>query len=100
MDLSHKEKEKKWGGNRSNSSGKKMKYKNKKNTSIEDIKSNESNDKKEINNLQENNENNDLNVDYEKNVTISEACRGLSDVILDFRVYLMKYFLKKKKINK
>ena len=34
--------------------------------------------------------------DYEKHVTISEACRGLSDVILDFKIYLVKYVLKNK----
>ena len=34
--------------------------------------------------------------DYEKHVTISEACRGLSDVILDFKIYLIKYALKNK----
>ena len=33
---------------------------------------------------------------YEKNVTISEACRGLSDVILDFKLYLIKFCLKNK----
>ena len=93
MDLSHKEKEKKSVGNQTLSSEKKKKQ----NFSIENIKSNEVDEKKESNDIKENNE---LNVDYEKNVTISEACRGLSDVILDFRVYLMKYFLKKKKINK
>ena len=97
MDLSHKEKEKKSAGNYTNSSRKKKNYKKEKNFSNEDIKSNEVNEKKESNDIKENN---DINVDYEKNVTISEACRGLSDVILDFRVYLMKYFLKKKKINK
>ncbi len=42
----------------------------------------------------------ELNVDYEKNVTISEACRGLSDVILDFKIYLVKFCLKNKKSSK
>ena len=37
-----------------------------------------------------------INIDYEKNVTISEACRGLSDVIFDFKLYLVKYCLKNK----
>ena len=36
-------------------------------------------------------------IDYEKNVTISEACRGLDDVILDFKIYLIKFFLKNRK---
>ena len=97
MDLSHKEKEKKYWGNHTNSSGKKKNYKKEKNFSIEDIKSNEVNEKKESNDIKENN---DINVDYEKNVTISEACRGLSDVIFDFRVYLMKYFLKNNNLKK
>ena len=39
----------------------------------------------------------DIQIDYEKNVTISEACRGLSDVILDFKLFLIKYSLKNKK---
>ena len=41
-------------------------------------------------------EDNFINVDYDKNVTISEACRGLSDVIFDFKLYLVKYCLKNK----
>ena len=56
--------------------------------------------KKELKiNTEENNnkkEENEINVDYEKNVTISEACRGLSDVILDFKIYLVKFCLKNK----
>ena len=94
MDISHKEKEKekeKLLDSHTNSTGKKKIYKMKK--KIEDIKTDEYNDKKDDNEIKENN---DLNIDYENNVTISEACRGLSDVILDFRVYLVKYFLKKK----
>jgi hypothetical protein len=39
----------------------------------------------------------DIHIEYEKNVTISEACRGLSDVILDFKIYLIKFCLNKKK---
>jgi len=42
----------------------------------------------------------DIHIEYEKNVTISEACRGLSDVILDFKIYLIKFCLNKKKKNK
>ena len=38
--------------------------------------------------------------DYEKHLTLSEACRGLSDVILDFRIFLLKYVLKNKMNNK
>ena len=38
----------------------------------------------------------EMQIDYEKNVTISEACRGLSDVILDFKMFLIKYCLKNK----
>ena len=41
-------------------------------------------------------EDNFINIDYDKNVTISEACRGLSDVIFDFKLYLVKYCLKNK----
>ena len=41
----------------------------------------------------------DIHIEYEKNVTISEACRGLSDVILDFKIYLIKFCLNKKKKN-
>ena len=40
---------------------------------------------------------NEIQIDYEKSVTVSEACRGLSDVILDFKIYLIKYSLKNKK---
>ena len=36
----------------------------------------------------------DIQINYEKNVTISEACRGLSDVILDFKIFLIKYSIK------
>ena len=43
---------------------------------------------------------NEINVDYEKNVTISEACRGLSDVILDFKIYLVRFCLKNMKNSK
>ena len=57
--------------------------------------------RKKINVVRDLNINNDkkeediyLNIDYEKNVTISEACRGLSDVIFDFKIYLVKYCLK------
>ena len=32
--------------------------------------------------------------EYGKHVTMSEACNGLSDVILDFKIYLIKYALK------
>ena len=39
--------------------------------------------------------NNSLENDYSKNVTLSEACRSLSDVFLDFKIYLIKYSLKK-----
>ena len=41
-------------------------------------------------------EDSDLNENYEKNITMIEACKGLSDVILDFKIYLMKYCLKNK----
>ena len=41
-------------------------------------------------------EDSEIHIDYEKNVTISEACRGLSDVILDFKLYLIKFCLKNK----
>ena len=54
---------------------------------------NESKKNQEENNSNREEEENKLNIDYEKNVTISEACRGLSDVILDFKVYLIKYCL-------
>ena len=41
-------------------------------------------------------EDSEIHIDYEKNVTISEACIGLSDVILDFKLYLIKFCLKNK----
>ena len=63
----------------------------------ENLKINEEND---ININKEIKEESILNVDYEKNVTISEACRGLSDVILDFKIYLIKFCLKNKNEKK
>ena len=42
------------------------------------------------------NDESDINLDSEKKITISEAYRGLSDVILDFKIYLVKYCLKNK----
>ena len=39
----------------------------------------------------------DIQLEYEKNVTMSEACRGLSDVILDFKLFLIKYSLRNTK---
>ena len=57
------------------------------------------NEENEINDDNKNNkddEDNNNEVDYAKNVTISEACRSLSDVILDFKIYLVKYCLKNK----
>ena len=42
----------------------------------------------------------EINGNYEKNVTISEACRGLSDVIFDFKIYLVKFCLKNIKSSK
>ena len=50
--------------------------------------------KKEINYKENKEEDSDIQMDYEKNITISEACRGLSDVILDFKIYLIKYSIK------
>ena len=50
--------------------------------------------KKEINYKENKEEDSDIQIDYEKNITISEACRGLSDVILDFKIYLIKYSIK------
>jgi hypothetical protein len=45
------------------------------------------------------NDESDINLDSEKKITISEAYRGLSDVILDFKIYLVKYCLKNKGKN-
>ena len=42
------------------------------------------------------NDESDINLESEKNITISEAYRGLSDVIFDFKIYLVKYCLKNK----
>ena len=56
--------------------------------------------KKEINIKESKEEDSDIQIDYEKNVTISEACRGLSDVILDFQIYLIKYSIKNRKEKK
>ena len=39
----------------------------------------------------------DNNLGYEKNVTISEACNRLADVIYDFRINLIKYGVKSNK---
>ena len=55
--------------------------------------------KDKIINQKEKKEDNDIQIDYGKKVTISEVCRGLSDVILDFKIYLVKFCLKKKKEN-
>ena len=52
------------------------------------------NEKEEIS-LSERREYSDIQIDYEKSVTMSEACRGLNDVILDFKLFLIKYCLKK-----
>lgn len=52
---------------------------------------------KEEKNSSEIKENNQI--DYEKNVTISEACRGLEDIISDFKIYLIKFFLQNRKKN-
>ena len=48
-------------------------------------------------NLEDKKEDSEIQMDYEKIVTISEACRGLSDVILDFKIFLIKYIIKNKK---
>ena len=45
------------------------------------------------------NDESDINLDSEKRITISEAYTGLSDVILDFKIYLVKYCLKNKGKN-
>ena len=45
------------------------------------------------------NDESDINLDSEKKITISEAYRGLSDVILDFKIYLVKFCLKNKGKN-
>ena len=58
--------------------------------------SDEREEKEEIS-LSEKREYSDIQIDYEKSVTMSEACRGLSDVILDFKLFLIKYSLKNKK---
>ena len=42
------------------------------------------------------NDESDINLDSEKNISISEAYRGLSDVIFDFKIYLVKFSLKNK----
>ena len=39
----------------------------------------------------------DINLEYENNVTISEACNRLADVIYDFRINLIKYGVKSNK---
>ena len=54
------------------------------------------NEENEINEDNKDNDDNINEVDYAKNVTISEACRSLSDVILDFKIYLVKFCLKNK----
>ena len=127
MNLSINNSEKRENKNKNNSSfsyfrekkERKMSYKNKKNYQklkkvIENLEEYnnlrliENNFKKwkQIKNEDHNmNEENDINDnseenEYEKNVTISEACRGLSDVILDFKIYLVKYALKNKMNNK
>jgi hypothetical protein len=48
------------------------------------------------NNFNDKNEDIDINLedDKNKNMTISEACRGLNDVILYFKLHLVKYCLK------
>ena len=70
---------------------------------IEKLKINDDN-RNDLNNNNEIHDNeaneNEINVDYEKNVTISEACRGLSDVILDFKIYLVRFCLKNMKNSK
>jgi hypothetical protein len=45
------------------------------------------------------NDESDIYLDSEKRITISEAYTGLSDVILDFKIYLVKYCLKNKGKN-
>ena len=44
-----------------------------------------------------NNSNKDINLKYEKNITISEACMRLADLIYDFRISLIKYGTQRKK---
>ena len=51
----------------------------------------------DINSINERKEDSDIHIEYDRNVTMSEACRGLSDVILDFKLYLVKYCLKNKR---
>ena len=34
--------------------------------------------------------------DYDKKETINEACRGLSEVIYDFKIHLLRFCLKKR----
>ena len=50
------------------------------------------------NNFNDKKEDIDINIedDKNKNMTISEACRGLNDVILYFKLHLVKYCLKNK----
>ena len=127
MNLSINNSEKRENKNKNNSSfsyfrekkERKMSYKNKKNYQklkkvienleeynnlrlIENIFKKWKQIKNEDNNMNEENDINDNSEEneYEKNVTISEACRGLSDVILDFKIYLVKYALKNKISNK
>ena len=127
MNLSINNSEKRENKNKNNSSfsyfrekkERKMSYKNKKNYQklkkvienleeynnlrlIENIFKKWKQIKNEDHNMNEENDINDNSEEneYEKNVTISEACRGLSDVILDFKIYLVKYALKNKISNK
>ena len=51
----------------------------------------------DVNSINERKEDSDIHIEYDRNVTMSEACRGLSDVILDFKLYLVKYCLKNKR---
>ena len=66
---------------------------NKSNTKKKECPESNINGKEYINKNNENTE--DKNSDYEKNITLSEAQRRISDIIYDFRIYLMKFGMKK-----
>ena len=59
---------------------------------------NPKNGKDEINNNEQDRENREDNkLDYEKNITLTEACNRLSEIIFDFKINLIKYGIRSNK---